>query len=691
MSTIDEKQVLGLGKELKGISHLEYYRDKKITLTTYKLLTDFKNMARLYFKFMGLHEPLTSTQKEICDYLQYGYSSNYETIPEKEITYNAVVDGMLKSGLKVKVPDFKQRIIINGYRGMAKSFITTAYTAWRLFRNPQEKILVVSATSDRAKTFINSLKQFIHTQISLHFLKPKRDDTSTTEHFNVAPARKGGQSYSVKAIGVFGTVTGFRATLVIYDDVEVESTSLSPTKRERLSERVKEFENLIEGDEKSKIYGPRIIVLGTPQNQDSIYMKLPSRGYDKRIWTARYPTDKQFQTLEKYLAPNLKHDIEKKPELLDEKYGKSGSYGRPIDNRYGEEELLSREISVGSIAFNLQYMMDVTTNISDFPFRLSDFIIDDFDSISAFTNYKHSTMDEYRLEELQEYNPSILPTDCFYKYSSKSQTQKEYEYKIMALDPAGKGKDETAYTILGVIDGFIYIIDIGGFKGDGAFSKDNLSKVIDIAYKHEVDNILIETNSIGQAMPILLTDYIDNIVRKNPSLKQIGVEEIYHNTMSKEKRIMKYLAPIHQGNKIVLNKKIVVNDLASCIENYASEVGEETAIHYSFLYQITRFRYDPSKVKNESLPFDDRLDVLATGVEHLEEQVAKIEEKLHKQREFEEFERMEEEARRLQDTNLSIKVGDNGVSQYGDNGSSETGIEYNNNSLLDDFFDNDDF
>ena len=43
-----------------------------------------------------------------------------------------------------------RRFIIQGFRGVAKSFITCAFVVWTLWRDPQLKILIVSASKERA-------------------------------------------------------------------------------------------------------------------------------------------------------------------------------------------------------------------------------------------------------------------------------------------------------------------------------------------------------------------------------------------------------------------------------------------------------------------------------------------------------------------------------------------------------------
>ena len=49
----------------------------------------------------------------------------------------------------------------------------------------------------------------------------------------------------------------------------------------------------------------RIVFLGTPQVEQSIYNKLQERGYKIRYWTARYPSEKQLLSYGANLAPRI--------------------------------------------------------------------------------------------------------------------------------------------------------------------------------------------------------------------------------------------------------------------------------------------------------------------------------------------------------------------------------------------------
>ena len=46
-----------------------------------------------------------------------------------------------------------KRLQIQAFRGVGKSWITAAFVLWTLFNDPNKKIMVVSASKDRADSF----------------------------------------------------------------------------------------------------------------------------------------------------------------------------------------------------------------------------------------------------------------------------------------------------------------------------------------------------------------------------------------------------------------------------------------------------------------------------------------------------------------------------------------------------------
>ena len=151
------------------------------------------------------------------------------------------------------------RFILEGFRGVAKSFITCAYAVWKLWKNPQLKVMIVSASKDRADANAIFIKRII---ITLPFLAhlipdPSKGNRDTQNLFDVAPAIAD-ISPSVKSVGITGQITGSRADLLISDDVEVPNNSGTQVQRDKLSEAVKEYDSILKPN-------GQIIYLGTPQ------------------------------------------------------------------------------------------------------------------------------------------------------------------------------------------------------------------------------------------------------------------------------------------------------------------------------------------------------------------------------------------------------------------------------------------
>lgn len=129
------------------------------------------------------------------------------------------------------------RFILMGFRGVAKSFITCAYVVWRLWKNPQLKIMVVSANKERADANATFIKKIINELPFLEHLKAREGQRDTQNLFDVGPA-KPDHSPSVKSVGIKGQLTGSRADILCVDDVEVPSNSFTQVLRDQLFELV---------------------------------------------------------------------------------------------------------------------------------------------------------------------------------------------------------------------------------------------------------------------------------------------------------------------------------------------------------------------------------------------------------------------------------------------------------------------
>ena len=130
------------------------------------------------------------------------------------------------------------RFILEGFRGVAKSFLTCAYVVWSLWRDPQIKVMVVSANKERADANAVFIKKIIKEIPFLSHLRAREGQRDTQNLFDVGPA-KADHSPSVKSVGIKGQLTGSRADIIVSDDVEIPLNSFTQVLRDQLFELVK--------------------------------------------------------------------------------------------------------------------------------------------------------------------------------------------------------------------------------------------------------------------------------------------------------------------------------------------------------------------------------------------------------------------------------------------------------------------
>ena len=133
-----------------------------------------------------------------------------------------------------------KRLQISAFRGLGKSWIAAAFVLWTLWNDIDKKILVVSASKQRADDFTIFTQKCIQEFEWLSHMRPQNDDQRWSRvSFDVAGCRPA-QSPSVKSVGITGQITGSRADLIVFDDVEVPANSATDMMREKLLQLVTE-------------------------------------------------------------------------------------------------------------------------------------------------------------------------------------------------------------------------------------------------------------------------------------------------------------------------------------------------------------------------------------------------------------------------------------------------------------------
>ena len=504
-------------------------------------LSDFRNFVFLVWKHLTLPHP-TPVQYDICQYLQDG----------------------------------PRRLCIQAFRGVGKSWITSAFVCWSLLRNPQEKILVVSASKSRADDFSNFTKRLINEMPILSHLTAGPNQRDSNIAFDVGPARAS-HAPSVKSIGITGQLTGSRSSIIVADDVETPSNSQTQMMRDKLSETIKELDAVLTPN-------GRVIFLGTPQSEMSLYQILPERGYEIRCWPARYPEESKIESYQGRLSP-----------IISDYIGKHDA-NDPVDpDRFNNEDLLEREASYGRSGFALQFMLDTTiSDANRYPLKLSDFIVMDIDKELIPCKAVWGSEPKKIINEL----PNVgLTGDHWYRPMWLSEEFASCTGSVMAIDPSGRGSDETGYAVVKMLNGQLFLTDFGGFLG--GYDTSTLTQLAKIARTEQVNYIIIEAN-FGDGMfealfrPVLAKYYA------------VTIEEIKSN-IQKERRIIDTLEPVLNQHRLIIDPKLIRKDF-----------DDTPDVRYQLFYQLTRITRDRG-----SLVHDDRLDALSMAVAYWVEQMAK--------------------------------------------------------------------
>jgi len=499
-------------------------------------LKNFKNFLYLCWKFLNLPNP-TPIQYDIADYLQ-----------SKE-----------------------RRLVIEAFRGVGKSWITSAFVCHQLLLNPQRNILVVSASKNRADDFSTFTQRLINEMPILQHLIPRDDQRHSKISFDVAPAIAS-HAPSVKSMGITGQLTGSRADLIIADDVESANNSQTQLMRDRLSETVKEFDAIIKPEV------GRIIFLGTPQTEMSLYNTLEERGYKTKIWTALYPTKEQTIGYGSKLSTIISNITDKE--------------GKPTDpERFDDIDLLERLSSYGRSGFNLQFMLDTTmSDANRYPLKLNDLIV-----ASGCTTWKKAPAQiqwASGTQQIKGIDPDIpnvgLKGDYYVAPLHISDEYADFEGVAMSIDPAGRGEDKTAYAVLKMLHGVLYLTDIGAL--DGGYSDATLEELSAIAKRNKVNNVVIESN-FGDGMATALLKPV--MARIHPC----QIEEVRHN-IQKEKRIIDTLEPIMNTHRLVVDENTIKEDF-------------KLEPNHQLFRQMTRITRDKGALRH-----DDQIDALAIAANY---------------------------------------------------------------------------
>ena len=521
-----------------------FYHMTKTNDVVGALKADFKLFLQALWGQLDLPSP-TRAQYAIADYLQHG----------------------------------PKRLQIQAFRGVGKSWITGAFVLWTLFNDAEKKIMIISASKERADNMSIFLQKLIIETPWLVHLKPKSDDSRWSRisfDVNCSPH----QAPSVKSVGITGQLTGSRADLMILDDIEVPGNSMTEMMREKLLQLCTEAESILTPKKDS-----RIMYLGTPQTTFTIYRKLAERNYRPFVWPSRYPRKDKLSQYEGLLSPQIVEDIEMGVEEWT-----------PTDpDRFTSEDLVEREAAMGRSNFMLQFQLDTTLSDAEkFPLKFSDLVVTSVNPTQAPDAVVWCSDPRNCLKDL----PTVgLPGDYFYSPMQLQGEWSAYSETICSVDPSGRGTDETAATYISQKNGFLYVHEVRAYR-DG-YSDSTLLDILRGCKRYNVTKLVVETNFGDGIVAELFKKHLQQ------TKQAIDVEEVRAN-VRKEDRIIDTLEPVLNQHRLIVDRSVVEWDY-----NSNKEAAPEDRLLYMLFYQMSRMCREKGAVKH-----DDRLDSLAQGVKY---------------------------------------------------------------------------
>lgn len=491
------------------------------------------------------------------------------------------------------------------FRFFGKStIITCAYAAWRLFSDPQTKIVVVSKSDGHAKKLIKLVREWIDTVWFLNHLNPETGDDrpDRTDYFDVGPAKKGDtHAHSLQAFGIGGQLTGARGDLLIADDIETLQNTLTVDARDRLSDQVAEFHHVAQFGRKEIIY------IGTPHHEETLYTKLAKRGYAFRSYPKVYPQPKELVL---GLAPILQ-------ARLDSGAVQPGDITAPY--RVTQDEIASDQRE-GVTNFGMQCGLVCNLGqVAQYPIRLRDLIV--FDCPHPRTARKAPISLVYGTQTRNGQSTAIQDIPCLgfagdalHRPAYIDEIWEPYTATKAAIDPAGKGSDRLGLAIGSHLNANIFLHLLQGLTG-GA-SLENMDYLARTLRAHDAREVLVETNidTMGvfvQLLEAAIRRYLvkpggtDDEGNSYPAGWAASITPI-HSTGQKELRLCMTLEPVIAAHQLIVSP-------ATVTPLDPSTHPEEREIDHA-QYQLTRLRRIPNCLAEDGKL--DALQILIHGFKH---------------------------------------------------------------------------
>ncbi|MHC8508724.1 MAG: phage terminase large subunit [Rhodospirillales bacterium] len=161
----------------------------------------------------------------------------------------------------------RRNLLLAAFRNSGKSTLAGLFAAWLISQNPNIRILVLAADQALAQKMVRNVKRVVERHPLTRGLKPGCADQWAADRFTVNRAKEL-RDPTMLAKSAQANITGSRADVILYDDVEAPNTSGTPAKREDLRERLRESDYVL-------VPGGTRLYIGTPHAFETIYAAGP--------------------------------------------------------------------------------------------------------------------------------------------------------------------------------------------------------------------------------------------------------------------------------------------------------------------------------------------------------------------------------------------------------------------------------
>jgi hypothetical protein len=454
-----------------------------------------------------------------------------------------------------------ERTLVLASRNSGKSSLTQVYLAHQLFRDPLKIIVVVSAGTTLARRALRTVRQWLETVPLLNHLRPDENSLDSAQQFTTPQANgRIGASQSVSSFGITAALAGYRADLVVADDLEQRATQ-GPEAIERLEMTASELPHLLNPN-------GRIVYLGTPQSVSSYYLKLYRSG-DFETTVARLFDEYQ---------PEPGVDISASAK------GYSTRLESRWPDRWSNEELERKRRTMPKAEWELHWRINLDTDFTtERPISMKQFCVVRWDPLSS--NFPRIVrFGGQRLSHLPDFTGSFAdPNDHFIGPESVSSESARYITTVAAIDPSSgmQGRDELGLAVVSVTAQSKGVIRcLTGIRGANVV--DTLNKAAALIVQYLPTHVIVEQRADG-----LWASQLQSVLQRRgfPTL----VEPVFSG-LNKGQRIVSTIQPLAADERLIMLESVLTADDATMT-----------------VRQVTSVTLDGrSIVKN-----DDRIDALA--------------------------------------------------------------------------------